>query len=659
MVLARSKLSRYLKSFCKSTWLFPVVLVVPLLVLTTLRISGSSVGIYSMLSGSNDKNVLTKNYRGVRSDEWLVGTQMIVAQSKNNFKQVNENIGNGQDMSFMDVPYKDWSIIFRPQNLVFFILPLEYAFAFKWWLIGLILVVAVYLLVLELFPKKNMLAILLSVFVGLSPMMLWWYSTGITLCVTYALLAILLAIRIYNVKGSKQRLGYTTLLTYVLGCFALLLYPPFQIPTAIVAGVFFIGYVLENKQKQSWQEMGKAFGFLVLACLLSGMVVGLFLLSRPKAVNLITHTVYPGMRVELNGGVDPLLSFSSFLSPNLQYDNKTAGGYLRNQSEASNFIFIAPYLIVPSIYLIVRQKKLHKKTLWGLILTNTVVVLFLIRMYIASNPLLEDFYKIFFFNKVPSTRILLALGLAGVLQLLLMIKALGEAALKKNELLLMAFFGGVSGLATMVFVGVYTIHHYPQFLLSVPKMLVFSLWVSLGIFLVLKKRFALGVSVLILFSLISVYRVNPLYRGLSPLTSSEPIKSIAAYPANSKWIVLDDRLYINFPVAAGKGALDSVQFYPQLDLWHEIDTTRSYENVYNRFAHVVFSDEESLTQPFTLKDPALIYVKFDACSTFILNHANYVFAEKTLDSPCLVLDKIISTPAKQFYIYATNPVATP
>ena len=82
--------------------------------------------------------------RGVRSDEWVVNTQMIIAQAANDFKRVNYNIG-GQDMSLIsDVPYKEWSIMFKPQNLTFFIMPLEYAFAFKWWLLGFSLIISCY-----------------------------------------------------------------------------------------------------------------------------------------------------------------------------------------------------------------------------------------------------------------------------------------------------------------------------------------------------------------------------------------------------------------------------------------------------------------------------------------------------------------------------------
>ena len=67
----------------------------------------------------------------------------------------NKNIGVGQDMSIVaDAPYTDWSMLFRPHNLIFFLLPIGFAFAFKWWLLSAGLALSVYIFVLFLYPRK-------------------------------------------------------------------------------------------------------------------------------------------------------------------------------------------------------------------------------------------------------------------------------------------------------------------------------------------------------------------------------------------------------------------------------------------------------------------------------------------------------------------------
>lgn len=653
----KDKLLSVLRRLFISVWLFPAVLVTGLLLLTALRISGSSIGVYSTINGGKDPGMIIGSPRGVRSDEWLVNTQMAVAESQNHFKCLNRNIGNGQDVSLMgDVPCKDWSSVFKPQNLVFFVLPLEHAFAFKWWSLGISLTLAAYLLSLEIFPRNTLRAVLIAALVGLTPMIFWWYSSGIILCVTYSLLAVWLAIRILKSKGTKAGIGFGLLLAYIISCFALILYPPFQIPCAMAAAVFFLGYSLDSGFWKRKADALRSLGYIFAALIIAGLVALAFLKTRASAVNLVTHTVYPGARVELSGGVDPLKSFSSFLSPNLEYDSKAASGYLVNQSEASNFIFIAPYLFLPSIYIVARQWQRRGKLLWGLILTDAIIVFFLVRMYI-STPWLEPFYRLFLLNKVSSTRLLIGAGLAGVFQLQLIMKVLEKSVLKPFELRMMAIFGGFTGLVSMLLIGAYTIRHFPVFIQSYPKVLLFSLWLAAGIFLILYRRFILGLVLLVAFSLLSVYRIHPLYRGLAPLTTSPTIKTIESYPKDGKWVVLDDRSLINFPIMAGRPSLDSVQFYPQISLWAQLDKTKMYENVYNRYAHVVFSDDSQLATTFTLKYNDLIYVKFEPCGSFIQKNDIYVLSPNKLPPDCLALKQAIDLPARQLFIYQIVPPA--
>src|SRR3990167_10013222 len=136
--LAISKTS--IRKFFGSIWLFPITLTLLLMVLTVFKISGSSLGVYHTLfygEISKDNNLLINKPQSIRSDEWLVNTQMTLAQKNNDFARINKNIGNGQDLSILvDAPYKEWSVIFKPQNLAFFFIPFDNAFAFKWWFMG-------------------------------------------------------------------------------------------------------------------------------------------------------------------------------------------------------------------------------------------------------------------------------------------------------------------------------------------------------------------------------------------------------------------------------------------------------------------------------------------------------------------------------------------
>lgn len=553
----------------------------------------------------------------------------------------------------LDVPYKEWSIIFKPQNLIFFVLPLEYAFAFKWWLLIILLILSCYWFMLELFPKKILRAVLVSVFVGLSPMFFWWYQSITILPVAYSFLIMASVMRLVWARTRRERLLLTLLLTYATIGFGLLLYPPFQIPCFIIITVFLLAWFLENYSSlQSKKDKLKVIAPYVLFCFITTLIVGsLFYVSRRQVIDIINNTVYPGTRVITAGGPSPLLSLSSFLSPNLQYDNKAAEGYLANQSEASNFIFIATYLVLPSIYSIWRAKQKHNKILWGLLFMNLLILIGLMRMYV-SMPVIEPVYRIFLLDKVPNTRLLLGLGLAGVLQLILLMKAYGEVLLSARERLFLAVIAGTSSLITMLWVGIYTIENYPVFIASIAKVAVFAAWITAGIVLILYKRFTLGLLLLISFSFLSVYRVNPLYRGLGPLTNDSPIVSrISRYPPDKNWAVLQDRLLINFPAMAGKPSLNSVHFYPQLKLWRSMDPTGYYEPVYNRYAHIVMTVDEQVREPFTLKHADLVLVKFDPCNQLQNFFVTYILTPQSLQSECVQLQESIELPSTPLHIY--------
>jgi hypothetical protein len=139
----------------KQGWIFPVIVLSALISLSTLQISGTSAGIYDYLLGKKPVNLIAGKPRPIRSDEWVVTTPFAVSQYNNGMPAKSKDIGIGQDMSIVaDAPYTDWSMLFRPHNLIFFLLPIGFAFAFKWWLLSAGLALSVYIFVLFLYPRK-------------------------------------------------------------------------------------------------------------------------------------------------------------------------------------------------------------------------------------------------------------------------------------------------------------------------------------------------------------------------------------------------------------------------------------------------------------------------------------------------------------------------
>ena len=111
-----------LKDDSYKKWIFPSTIIFCLIFATGFKISGSSFGLYydSFLNGKSS-NLISGEARPIRSDEWLVVTQFTIAQKEAGYPLINKNFGNsGKNMSLVsDAPYKEWSTVFRPQNLAF------------------------------------------------------------------------------------------------------------------------------------------------------------------------------------------------------------------------------------------------------------------------------------------------------------------------------------------------------------------------------------------------------------------------------------------------------------------------------------------------------------------------------------------------------------
>lgn len=655
MVIILADFRLRLRQFSKSVWLFPVLLAIPLALFTGLKISGSSVGIYnSILYGKDhrDPNLVYGQPRGIRSDEWLVNTQLIIAQKNNDYKRINTNIGQGQDISLTgDAPYKEWSVIFKPHNFAFFVLPFENAFAFKWWLMAYLLMVSCYFFTLTLLKDKRLIASLIAIALFCSPFVQWWYAYGTLGSIYFALFIGIVLTKIIQEKRKKPRLLWGAVLSYLIVCFTLVLYPPFQIASALAISVFFVGYLLEQYSPKRKGELLKSLLYIAGATVIAGLVVLIFLKTRANAIELITNTVYPGKRESVSGGLNTLHIFGNHLSPLLQSDSRGANFYI-NQSEASGFIFVFPFLLLLSGYFLIKQRLIEKKTDWLLLLVNLGLIVSLARVFLPGFNVL---YKPFLLHMVPPERLIIGIGLLAFMQIILIIR---HWYLYKPRLNIPVIV--LSILTTFVafyLFGMYVIQHWPMFL-NDHKLI----WGSAGIMalfvgLLCIYRFTWALLVLVGFSVFSIYRINPLYRGMGSVVNSEIAQRIeaAAERNDGVWIVADNLITENFPSVNGAQSYAGVHLYPQLSLWKEADPAGSHNLTYNRYAHVSFLLNNDPAVGFNLMGMDNFQVTMDPCGKFAEKHnIDFVLATQPKIFSCLKLIDIVEYPSIHFYVYE-NP----
>jgi hypothetical protein len=643
----RGRFASTIRALVRNRWSFPLALLFPLVILTILGIHGSSVGVYNRyLFGPSydDPDLLFGRPQPIRSDEWLVVTPYIVSQANNDYPRVNPDLAYGQDMSLVvNVPYREWSVLFKPHNLAFLALPLENAYAFQWWFLGYLLMVSFYFFVLELVPKRNMLAAVLAVALFLSPFIQWWYQASVLATLTFALLSLIAFMRLLDAGRLLARLGWTLALAYFLASFVLIMYPPFQISSATASVILAVGLLANKYRDRGIRRLLVALGFVAAALLVAGAVIAVFVMTRLETVRTILGTVYPGGRSVDTGVYAPSILFSTYLLPLLQSSTRAANYYV-NQSEGSNFVFVSPFLLIPSAYALLRDRRRGERMDIPLALVSAGIIILTMRILGWGPGFLS---ALFLLDQVSDFRLLIGLGLLGFIQVVLLHRKLIKGRVPGA----VGWSSGLVATATFIVAGIFVSSRYPGFVKNPALIVGLSLIAGTVVFLYSSGRSLPATMLLAGFSLASVVYVNPLYRGLGPLNDSNLTKAITSVAHDERaWVVVDSLIFEQFPLAQGQQSFAGTYAYPQLEVWHVIDPRRMDENVYNRYAHVVF---ESQTDSLELRTPDYFVVPFEACSRFAREHdIGYVLSPHALpNTECLSLEAVVRYPAIEFDIY--------
>ena len=108
----------------------------------------------------------------------------------------------------------------------------------------------------------------------------------------------------------------------------------------------------------------------------------------------------------------------------------------------------------------------------------------------------------------------------------------------------------------------------------------------------MKNKYVLPLS-LIFIALISGITVNPLNKGLSVFYEkpvSKKISNILTEDRDAIWASANAPIfYSEYLLANGVKTLNSVHYFPYMNIWNIIDANRTYEKAWNRYAHVTIS----------------------------------------------------------------------
>lgn len=607
----------------RSLLFVPICTLLVIGVLAALRISGSSVGILSE-DGASAQSAL--DVRPVRSDEWHMRTPMVVRQAALDFPRTTD-VGMGvHDIgALLDFPVKSPAAIVKPNSWPYFVLGVEHAFAAEWWLTVLGPFLGIYAVVAVL-TRSPSIAALSGLLGSAAPVAAWWTVPWLGLTVLYAGLMAALVIRGFQVQ-SRRRYVLFALGGWAAACCVAQLYLPWVVPICVLFGAVALS------------QFGGAFGswrhFVAAAAIFAtvfAVLLAVFYREHHVALEAIANSVYPGRRTTTSGGAWHVLIFGApydvFTLPS---GSETVS--FTNQSEASSGLMLwLPIALVGGGFGGIRSKTGGARAL------AIVLVAALIFFAWAVLPVPTAIGGLLGLTKVQGSRMVVPLTMAGALAAGLYVhRVRTDASFRpsRNRVMIgtITFVFLIGRAATQM-----SINGVP--LPRAPVLLLLILF-GLATFFTLEGRTVLGLGGACLLLLFSTARVNPLQVGLKPLTDSPLLHQVAAIDSidpGARWLSAGGDIFgFALLTASGVRTTTGVDMYAVPDTWHLLDPTDAAEHVWNRFANIDVSIDNTVPAPQILAPQAdLILIITPSCNGALQAlDVKYVTEPQQVSLPCL------------------------
>lgn len=628
-------------------FLYPILISCLVLILSFFHIHGSSIGIYneSLLDKSEQTSLFFSRYRAIRSDEYLVGTPMLISQKLNNTPLINQDMGEENNSGMSDFPSNSFFSIFKPQSWIFFLSnDLEFSFSFHWWIRFALLLISTYLLILELTKKNLLLAITGSLLFFFTPFIQWWLITSVLYSISFGIFFFL---RLIKERNWKKQILYGLGLTYWVISFALILYPPFQIPLMYVAIFLGLGFLLEKRKvfftnKDNLKKLLLIFSGIIAITI---FFLLLFFNQFKEVIEITTNTVYPGARFISAGQGSLYQLFNGFYNILMQKDSN--GAPFANQSEASNFFILSLPLIVWIIYKGIALFK-EKRTIDYIGLSLTICLIFFSAFYFL--PLPDFLSKYTGMYMVPATRMYIGIGFANYLLIFYMLtKNYYKVSRKKILDLIIAI-----SLTILTGLLIYKTGHFyynlnpqsfewPTIISPDIKILMVTIFVSIIMGLLLFGYKKIFITLFLIYGIASSIYVNPLYKGLDILINTDLANYIEEVSTedDSKWIAYDNNMLAQYALANNASIINGIHLYPQFKIWEVLDPEKEYMDIYNRYAHINISEYEEGEEYIRLLYPDALEVNISPCDPkWDRLNVKYIITNQDMSSySCLELRK--------------------
>ncbi|GAB4038046.1 DUF7657 domain-containing protein [Spirosoma gilvum] len=613
------------------------------LLLTLSKIHSISLALWNQLmpDGSNPKRgLISGEPRRIRMDDYAVGTPWILSQANKGFPTENLTIG-GEKAPILVTPTKHFSVLFKPDQWGFFIFDVERGYAWMHNFRVMFALIGATLMLLLLTRNNFWLSVFGSVWLFLSSGTQYWMYIPTPMIAAMSLIFVASVYLIYS-DNPKAILLSAVALAWLLMDYALILYPPYELPLGYVLVCLLLGYILNNielnRMAKRWPIKA---GAAVLALGLTGIAFWSFYSDVKPTLDAIMNTVYPGKRSELGGTGFIANWFSEYFSWMVS-DTKLPSNWL-NSCEQSHYITFAP-IIIPCALI---SFSLYRKIDWVVLLLITFVIFGYIWIEVGFPEWLA---KLTLWSMSPTRRTQIPFGIGNVLLTLAYLYYLSTLPIKANTLYTAIGVAGV--LAYMIYAANVNVDDSAGFFKMGQLIMPTVFFAAVGSLLLFSwdvpYRNLLFGSAITLFLLPNL-RINPVSKGMAPITDHllyKTVQSIHAQEPNAKWVVFGGQYVAYMVTATGVDVLSGVKYIPPRSVLKVLDPTMKRDSAYNRFAHTIYTSyvdgRDSVIIQNTFEDGYT--VAMDPCSPKLKQlNVKYVVFDHTLhpaENRCM---KLVST----------------
>lgn len=555
-----------------------------LILLVSLKISGSSMGCWKLFLGDGESGIRLGEPRVWRSDEWGTLTPLCFRQQYNTlgaYNRYSQTLGSILTDNMLVYGQPSWDILtlFRPFYWGYLFFGSERGLSWFWCSRLIVLFLSWFELGMLITDGQKKLSVMLSICVSFAPFLQWWFAiNGLVEMLIYGACFVLGSNYLVSHAFNPRKIAVAVGMAVCAVGYVLTFYPTWMVPVAWGFVPLFLWVIIWKFNRKVLRRVDVMPWLLIFVITAAGLTI--LAVTSWDVITAELNSVYPGNAPSSSGGTG--------LWWMMKYPISLVSRFSMNELivENSSIICFAPAGFILALWVIIKEKK--KDPLLILLLGMN---LFLAWYYCVGIP--KWLAKILLLSFVNSNR---GPQVLGFLRLTLFARAV--ALKEKAPKRWLAALAAVISSAVPMRLALGFTKYEPgglryEYFDTAEKIVV--VWAILAVVFYLlyrarKSKYTMAVLGVCTVVLASSIWINPVAKGVPEITKSETMKQIrdlVKEDPQAIWLVVDMAYpATNIPAMAGADCLNTTQTYPQKTRWEMLDKEGEYEDIYNRYCHI-------------------------------------------------------------------------